>query len=329
MTDATPSASTTSPTGQDAPTGADRGTAGVIYQFDSTPRKIKNFSGSVKMAPGEVDYCHWSRAVTRVLEDKDLTESRKRAIILQSLTGKAEDDIDLYRQESLERILEVMGKLYGNTADGHELLANFYQQVQSPSQSTSDYCSTLYRDMCEIIKAGVVRMDEMPLVLLRQFVRGTSDEEVVNKLQLEDHLDRKEPIAFPDLLNKIRTQEARRTEKKLRLRKTVKLQTAKASVETPEDERKQEGELEALRRRIAELEAEQSEVHMLAQKVRELEQKKSRIFCYRCGVDGHIASRCMNDPNPTLVEEKMKQRRSRRPGNWSALPQPANVSNRK
>lgn len=34
-------------------------------------------------------------------------------------------------------------------------------------------------------------------------------------------------------------------------------------------------------------------------------------YCFRCGEDGHIASGCENDPNPSLVNEKWKQLRER------------------
>ncbi len=34
-------------------------------------------------------------------------------------------------------------------------------------------------------------------------------------------------------------------------------------------------------------------------------------YCFRCGEDGHIASACESDPNPSLVNEKRKQLRER------------------
>ena len=65
------------------------------YWLDATPRKIKNFSGNSKPGPGETDYRHWRRAAQRILDDRDLSRNRKQTILLQSLTGTAEDCIDL------------------------------------------------------------------------------------------------------------------------------------------------------------------------------------------------------------------------------------------
>lgn len=34
-------------------------------------------------------------------------------------------------------------------------------------------------------------------------------------------------------------------------------------------------------------------------------------YCFQCGEDGHVASSCDNEPNPSLVAEKKKQLRER------------------
>ena len=45
-------------------------------------------------------------------------------------------------------------------------------------------------------------------------------------------------------------------------------------------------------------------------------------YCFQCGKDGHIASACSNDPNPSLVAEKRqqlknKQNNQNQPLNWN------------
>lgn len=36
-------------------------------------------------------------------------------------------------------------------------------------------------------------------------------------------------------------------------------------------------------------------------------QINNRLYCFKCGEDGHIAQSCSNDPNPALVAEKKRQ----------------------
>jgi hypothetical protein len=302
----------------------------TMFTVDNSQRKIKNFSGSGKLAPGEVDYVHWRRAAVRIVEDEELNENRKRSILLQSVTGKAEDEIDLFRELSTKKLVEMMDKLYGTTTDAHELLANFYQIIQASNQTASEYLSLLYREVCEIVTAKGTSKQEMTTLLLRQFIRGTSDEEMVDKLSLEKHLDNGTSPSFPDLVCDMRKVEARRQEKKLRLKKSVRVQAVTVSNENSEsraEDKKKDEELVALRRRVAELEIEKTDVQILAQRVQELEQKKKTFFCYRCGIDGHMATTCKNEPNPELVDERMDRRRPKKQGNWRPLPHWANASN--
>ena len=41
----------------------------TYYTVDTTPRKIKPFSGASIVGGGEVDYAHWRRAANRIIED--------------------------------------------------------------------------------------------------------------------------------------------------------------------------------------------------------------------------------------------------------------------
>ena len=100
---------------------------------ETSNKRLKVFSGAKKLVNNEVDFKHWKRSATRILEDSDLSEGQKKRIVLQSLTGVAEDLIDLNRGSSCEEIFEILEKLYGSTADGTDLLADFYQIFQLPS----------------------------------------------------------------------------------------------------------------------------------------------------------------------------------------------------
>ena len=121
------------------------------------------------------------------------------------------------------------------------------------------------------------------------------------------------------MLASIRKEEARKTEKKLRLKKTVRSNCV--SAESPEVDK--DNEIERLRKRVEQLEA----VSVLGQRVQEPERRRKR-FCYRCGIDGHLAYRCTRPPNEELVQKKLKELRNDQ-GNCSRLPQQADVGNKK
>ena len=138
----------------------------------------------------------------------------------------------------------------------------------------------------------------------------------------------------------MRREEARRTERRLRLRKVARSNVSTAShsptqssvvtpprVTTSPDN--DNDEVAQLKKQIAMLEASNSEVNLLAQKVQNLLTKViSGVFCYRCGQDGHVAYDCDNPPNKSLVEEKYTARRGhRRPmmGNLNPPRQEATV----
>lgn len=301
---------------------------------DTTPRRIKNFSGASKIGGGEVDFKHWRRAAVRIVGDNDLTENKKRLLLLQSLVGEADDAIDLYRESCPNDLILILDKVYGTTADGHDLLADFHQQLQSQTTSASQYLNNLYILICDVVQQGGLDMSVMNQTLLRQFIRGTSDEELLLKLQLEDKVNN--PPSFPDLIEAVRRVEARRTERKLRQRKVAKLNMSVNSSDSISESNpvkpgsqpcstpiQESSELEGLKQQLAELQ----EVQQLQQRVRDLEKSVSRsVFCYRCGQENHIAVDCTNAPNKALVEEKSKLKRNKQ-GNWKRLSQRANVGN--
>jgi hypothetical protein len=307
----------------DSPSGPRAETTREKVLIDNANRKLKNFSGENKQ--GDTDFKHWCRAATRIIEETELSEERKRGIILQSLHGQAEDVVELHRKSSAAEIVKILEQFYGATYDPHDLLANFYQETQQIGQKTSEFCTKLYSRVCEIIQDNQVSMGEMNSLLVKQFIRGSSDEDMINKLRLDEDT----PPEFPQLLAKIRREEARRTEKRLRMKKTVKTQVMMGESAASNVERNEE--VEKLKARIAELEAEKNEVSVLTQKVNELEARgkgsyTKKRFCYRCGLDGHVAYKCRKEPNEELVQRKLKEARQ---GNSTALPQRANASNSK
>ena len=103
----------------------------TYYTVDTTPPpwKTKPFSGASKVGGGEVDYPHWRRAAKWIIEDGELSEGRKRNILLQSLSGIADNAIDMYRNRSCQTIVEILDQIFRSTSDGHDSLAEISKIV--------------------------------------------------------------------------------------------------------------------------------------------------------------------------------------------------------
>lgn len=279
---------------------------------EPSTRKLRNFSGADKLGNGEIDFKHWKRAALRIKEDREISEAHKKRIVLQSLQGKAEDAVDLHRDQDVDVILQMLDKMFGSVADGSDLLADYYQMFQQENQLASEYLSSLFVHLSEVIKCDTLTMSELPKAILQQFVRGISDEELLNKLRLEEKIA--SPPNFPDLLAAVRREESRRTERRLRHRKNAKARASTVVEQSSADVNngKQVQQVETVK---------SVEVVQLQQRVKELEQQVGdmsqgrkgvkRGFCYRCGQDGHFASECDNKANRSLVEKKAKARRER------------------
>ena len=209
--------------------------------------------------------------------------------------------------------------------DGEELLIDFYNIIRKEKQTLSEYISDLYIELGDVVKHGGLHLDHVNKTLLKQFIRGCCDDDLLVKLRLEDEVSN--PPQFPDLIARIRREEARRTGRRLLSKKQARSQAV--VVEEPAAD---EAEVELLRRRVAQLEAAASkaepqpaptpvamvttspEVAQLQHRLAEVEDKlkvrqNSNIFCYRCGQDAHMATECQNPPNKALVQEKREARK--------------------
>ena len=322
--------------------------------IQNTEKKLPRFSGSNPPSHGEVNYRKWQRAAIKLLAEKDLSEDKKKDAVLRSLQGKADDIIDVLRESlSAKGICDVLEAKYGNTIDGEQLLIEFYQMYQPPSKSCSEYLSELFIEIGDVVKYEGIPKDLMNTVLLKQFIRGTSDENMVDKLRLEDQV--KNPPEFSNLIVSVRREENKRKERRDRQSKflgrsraaTVAEGEEQAELPTPlpppqkpaptavrDFERE---EMVRMQQRLAELErlaaddieppppdpVHSPEFIQMQQRLANVEQKlkvRNRdIFCYRCGKsDGHMATECFEPPNKQLVDEMMaarRQRRSRKPLN--------------
>ena len=306
------------------PSGASGGAAGPRVVQSLYQRKLRLFSGKKPVPSGEVDYQTWHRQVSQLDQEDDpddsLTELQKKRLIQQSLLRPASDTVWNIGGTSKD-ILDVLNTVYGSVIDGHELLLQFYTTYQTEKESSSDYVQRLYLLAVEVAEFNGIAMAEVPKHLLEQFIRGNRDEAMLLKLGLESKVDH--PPTFATLLLDIRKEEARQTQKRLRLKSTVKVASTSASTSSPTDSEIWKG----LQERVLVLEGQLQQRHTSTdvtttpstlQQVGTTNYQKSsnnqnnkavvKGFCYVCGEDGHHAPTCSKPPNPVLVQKKLLKR---------------------
>ena len=292
---------------------------------DSSYKRLKVFSAKPKPGQGELDYRHWRRAALRVTEDEEMSEAKRKKIVLDSLQGKADDLVDFSRDLPLKELLQLLDSNFKILVEGDDLLADFYQMVQDEKKSASEYLTDLYIELTEVVKEGGATLISMPRMLLSQFIRGTRDEELLTRLRLEEQ--KSNPPSFPEFIANVRREESKRTERKLRLKRmsVVKASAVKASEDTNSEElqllQKRVNKLESMCAAVVEEEKEDTEeepeVAKLQRRIAQMEKKFDKvrprlIFCYRCGEEGHIATECQGTANKELVKQKIEQRKARK-----------------
>ena len=239
--------------------------------------KMPNFTGSTS-SRGD-DYKKWRRAAKLILDDTEISNNRKKVLILQSLTDDAGEAIQLSLNDDLHTILKFLDDVYGCTDDASDLLADFYQLYQLPSQTCAQYMMLLYVKLCDIVTLGGLLKTELCRTLLRQFIRGTRDDTLLLKLRIEDLID--DPPDFSGVLFKVRQEEASRAARNLRLKQAS---NTHATLEEPQ------------------------QVDTVGAVVQAPDDFcSSPSFCYRCGDDSHLAYDCDNMPNQEVVSRMVTE----------------------
>ena len=267
--------------------------------IDQGIRKIKNFSGGKHPAPGELDYRRWRRSAMQIACDPDLTTNRKRVLVLQSLVGEAEDAVEIVRERTAVNIVKFLDTMYDNTDSPHERLVQFYRTTQKSQEVTSDYLASLYRELAGLVKAGVVEKENVNQLLVKQFVTGTADDDMVVRLRLKED----DAMEFEKLMLSVREEESRRKTRRARLKPVKSFVTTVGEEESRTCDREEQSEPTS-RNEIVELKERMSNLECQAVKA-----TPPPFFCYRCGLGGHFADKCANTPNSTLVAQKKEERR--------------------
>ena len=107
----------------------------------------------------------------------------------------------------------MLDSVYGDVLDIDELSAKFFNAFQG-QESTSCFAEKLYTMAAELIRFKALKGDQVPKLIIKQLIRGSTDENMSLKLRFTERADN--PPAFSVLLMEIRREEARRADRRTR-----------------------------------------------------------------------------------------------------------------
>ncbi|XP_030578824.1 paraneoplastic antigen Ma3 homolog [Archocentrus centrarchus] len=307
--------------------------------------RLRSFSGKTSRPNNETDYDTWRAHIELLQSDPSMPPLQISRKILESLLPPAADIVRGLRPESSPAAyLQLLDSAFGTVEDGEELFARFLNTLQDPGEKPSTYLHRLQAALSRVAKRGGIACTEVDKHLLKQFCRGCWDDTLLSALQLEQK--KTDPPQFSDLLLLIRSEEDRQQAKSSRMKKHMGTTKHRAQLQLQgayacEPEKKHEGSnnaIEELRKQVASLQS-QLTTFMTQKKEKnkgspwkpqgrtsrpeegdadaQRQTKKKQIYkpkpwyCFNCGEDGHIASRCTDPLNPILVGEKKKQLKER------------------
>lgn len=303
----------------------------TVVIVDKFAPRLRKFSGKYPVPSGEVGFSAYYDSVRSYLDDPDCDERLLKRAILDSLNEPASSASQNIRSKTAENILELLSSLYKPVEDTEELMINFTSHMQTSHEKSSDYLKCLYNELNHIASLKSMGVREFDQCLCKQFQRGCNDETLLLKLNLDVIT-----MSSLDMITKVRTIEARQLEKKLRLKGDIKSTAKIQQVSTPIDIEHRLGRLEqqlstpvqqsstsVQHLSIPPCQGEQmntfvsqqpyspSAVNTLSAHVPQTSQTVN-MFCYRCGLSGHLAVDCMNPPNRQLVDYMINEHRRRR-----------------
>lgn len=309
--------------------------------------KFRPFSGKSPCPNMEVDYDSWRSNVEFYLADPSVSD-RQVVRKMESLLPPAANIIKhLGPLSTPDNFLTLLDSAYGTVDDVDELFAKFLSTNQNAGEKPSGYLHRSQTTPAKVVKGGGVPAADFDRQRLKQFCRGCWDNSLLIRLQLEQK--KSQPPTFSELLLRTeedkQAAKSSRMKQHLGLSKlkvqsnplsvysdvdmtastddkthtwTQKLQkqiaqlqdqltSLKASIDEPTTKKSQ---TKAAQPKKGKLKETKTERHTTGD---ESESKSSRRprpwYCFNCGEDGHIATTCTEEPNPSLVESKRKELR--------------------
>ncbi|KAL3979205.1 solute carrier family 15 (peptide/histidine transporter), member 3/4 [Sarotherodon galilaeus] len=259
-------------------------------------------------SPMPTDYNTWRTSIEVLINDPAISDLNCTQRILYSLLLP---DITKHLGPDAKpsEYLKVLDSAFGAVEDGDELYARFMNTLQNKGERPSAYLQRLHVCLTKAMRHRGVSASDFHKQLLKQFLHGCWEDSLISDLQLGQR--KESPPSFSELLLLLHTEEEASV-------KSQNYVTTSCSSES---------DFDVLKKQIADLSAQRNSWKMESQKQNQPKQSKSKRFktnakpcpwhCFYCGEDGHIASSCENEPNPSLVDTKKKQPKERQ-ASWEA-----------
>ena len=293
----------------------------VVKSSSCTAVELRQFSGTVPVPNGQVDFNTWYQAAARLCKHEELSGGEKVSRIHNSLSAPALDIAEsTLESESPESTLRLLRNVYGSVEDPRDVLNDFHTTIMTPKEQPSEYLSRLYLKLQKLKSFDLLQSGEASSRLLKQFIYGCADETLIVKLRLEEKENN--PPDYGDLLLDVRTAEVKRKKQ---------YSMHKLAPSYPHSTESENAELTQLKEKILSLRAQltyfsskqnKSETSLQTTPKasssgmpRPIEQatgsssKRKRKFCYKCGRTDHFVWSCDNPHNPDLVCKMFDERR--------------------
>lgn len=317
--------------------------------------KLRSFSGKSPVPDMEVDYETWRSHIDFYLKDPTFTDLQVvRKIVESLLTPAAAVVKHLGPQASSRSYLSLLDSAYAAVGDGDELFAKFLHTNQNAGEKPSVYLQRLQIALRAVVKRGGLPVSQMDRQLLKQFCRGCWNNSVIANLQLEQKTD--SPPSLSELMLLLRTEEDKQAAKSNRMKQHLGFPKTKAQSnmhtvfdpfasepdmhQSPPDSstetQRMKKQIANLQSQLATLKASKAQDQGGARpKTKTFKTKDSKTntpqkatgkpnkkprpwYCFSCGEDGHISPSCQNEPNPVLVETKLKELKEKQKA-WEEL----------
>ena len=332
------------------------------HSHSSMSTRFRSFSGRIPRPNHEADYDTWRTSVEVLINDPTISDLSCTQRILDSLLPPATDlTKHLGSHAKPSEYLKVLDSAYGAVEDGDELFARFMNTLQNNGERPSIYLQRLHVCLTKAMQRGGVSASEFDKQLLRQFCRGCWEDSLISDLQLGQR--KENPPSFPDFLLLLRTEEDKQAAKVSRMQqhfgrnKPALNNPKQRAISNEQTVNSSESDIDILKKHIADLSAQVNSLKTESQNQRQPKQSKTKCqttnakveahplkkkapttqafaktsakprpwYCFQCGEDGHIASSCENEPNPSLVAIKKKQLKEKQ-ASWGTTNNTSNES---
>lgn len=147
--------------------------------------RLRLFSGRCPRPNNEVDYETWRSNVELFLKDTKQPDLHKSRRLLESLSAPAIDIVKHLTPESPPSVyLEILDSAFGTVEDGDDLFAKYLNTMQNQGEEPSAYLQRLQTVLNTTFRRGGIFAGDLDRQLLKQFIRGCWDNNLISELQL-------------------------------------------------------------------------------------------------------------------------------------------------